>query len=734
MENGDVLILPCQVRYYYIDQQTLVQEAIEEILVSARDENSMLAVDIETTGLDPHLDEIVTIQIGTNLDYQYIFDARRVDCSSLRVVLEQPCWKLGQNIKFDAKFLSVKYGITMRKFFDTFLAEKVLRGGGFSVGVGYSLDAIMLDRLGMELKISSNDFGGDPDLKAKRAKKIMQRSFMSLREHNQLLTPAQLVYASQDVSAQTIFAVAKAQLRELNVEKPNTLYDIEVDSPYVSPEIRARYEKMFPKTLSLWPTAELEFKFLEVVVDMELEGIGFCVDTHDSVMDNIHTDYVKYKTTFLQLMSKITPQKTLLGIASINPDSNSQVLEGLQQLGLSLEDTKSETIETLLLELEPGTHEHDVITSLIGYRKLSKLVASFGKALQDQVHPITKRIHTSVAQVLVTGRISMKEPNLQQIPRGVPWAPTGDKDLDKKIAKERPGLRECFKARPGHQFLIYDYSAQELRVAASISMDQLMIQAFNENKDLHSFSATLMYHEDYDQFAEAVEKGDKEAKDKRTAAKVVSFGSLYGSGASNLSKKLRVSMDDAKEIIQRYWSAYPELAKAMPRYGKLANQYGYSNTVLGRRRYYTNYIDQIRWVQAEPSCKSIDTKVRKLGMKWLVEDGPVTPDNLGYVKKKIISKFQASINRESGNHHIQGTSADMMKLAAVALHRSFKEQDLPAVIVGLVHDEVIVEVKEEFLSSVQALVEDKMKASMLYFCPNVPAEVEGQISPCWVKG
>ena len=83
-------------------------------------------------------------------------------------------------------------------------------------------------------------------------------------------------------------------------------------------------------------------------------------------------------------------------------------------------------------------------------------------------------------QILVTGRISNKEPNLQQIPRGIPWVKTGDKKLDAEV-ESRPGLRECFKAKEGHQFLIYDYSAQELRVAASISVDRLMLQAFKEH-------------------------------------------------------------------------------------------------------------------------------------------------------------------------------------------------------------------------------------------------------------
>ena len=733
LNTGDVLTLPCTVNYFYIDSDEAALEAVERILPLSASSENMLAIDIETTGFDPYLDEIVTCQVGTADDLQYIFDFRKIDPYILRPVFLQPCWKIGHNIKFDAKFLKVKLNVDMSHYFDTFIAEKVLRGGSYTRGVGYALDAVLLDRLSKELKIEFKSFGGDYEAKVKSAKKTMQKSFMGLKKHDQPLSKAQLAYAAQDVAVGTIFSLVEDQKKELMRTGPSTLYDPQMDTPGIDPEIYKSYNSIFPKHLSLWPTALLEFKFIEVVVDMEVEGIGFCKETHAKVLKNILKDYSHYKSAFLKLMAKNCKQKTLLGLASINPDSNQQVLEAFKEMGLELEDTKAATLDNLLRELDPKCHEYEVISNLTGYRKMSKLVDSFGEALVDQVHPLTGRIHPSVEHVLTTGRISMSNPNLQQIPRGVPWVMTGDKEKDEKI-KKRDGLRECFKAKDGNSFLIYDYSAQELRVAASISMDRLMLQAFKEEKDLHSFSATLMYHEDYEDFAKKVEDGDKEAKEKRTHAKIVSFGSLYGSGPSNLSKTLRVSMDEAKDIIRMYWDAYPELALAMPRYGELANKFGYSNTILGRRRYYTDNLTKIKYIELEQDPKVIDKKVRDLKMTWLVEDGPITRDNMRYAKKKIVDRFRAKINRESGNHHIQGTSADMMKLAAVAVRRSIAESKVNASIVGLVHDEVIVECADEDLEAVEAIVQQGMKDAMTYFCPNVPAEVDGHVSPHWMKG
>lgn len=737
MGNKELLVLSSPVNFYYIETKTQAKEAVEEILPLIQDNNQLMAVDVETTGFDPYINDIILLQIGLAGNIQYIFDLRRIDPKVLEPVLKSPCWKVGHNIKFDAKFIKQKLDITMSRMFDTYLAENIIRGGEYSSGEGYGLDQVLKRRLGKELKLVSNSnevsFGGqqaDAGIKTERVKKQLQKSFIEVKDGE--LSDAQLAYAAQDVSSETIFALAQWQTQELKRTGPNTLYDQGV-AQASDPQIIEEYEAVFPRNKSLWDTAKLEFKFLEVLVDMELAGMGFSKATHDQVLKNIEEDYESYRKEFLALLAKKTPQKTLFGTAGINPDSNAQVLEELNRLKLNLPDTNSKNLEVKLRELDKNSLEGRILECLLNYRATSKLVSSFGSKLAAHVHPVTGRIHPSVRQILDTGRISMSDPNCQQIPSKIDWKKTGDPVQD-KVIDARDGLRECFQAKPGYRYVIFDYSAQELRVTASIALEDKMLKAFIEDKDLHCFSATLMYGEDYDSFFARYKNNDKDAKEKRTNAKVVSFGTLYGSGPSSLSKNLNVDFDTAKDIIDRFWAAYPSLKASMTRYGNLAVKHGYSNTVLGRRRYYTDILEKIAWVHSANSPDVIHKKIVDANMKWFLEKhGNVNYDNMQFAKKALINKFTGEIGRQAGNHHIQGTSADMTKLAAVYIRDEFIKKGLDAKVVALVHDEIIVEAEMSIVDESYKIVENYMKKALNLFCPNVPAEVEGHISTCWKK-
>src|SRR3972149_4773877 len=131
LESGDLLILPFEVNYYYITTQEDADLAVQELLPLSSHKDSFLAVDIETSGFCPHRNAIYLLQIGTSKGRQYIFDMRKdINPESLREVLEGPCWKVGHNIRFDAKFLMRHYKIDiLNNAFDTFVAEKVLKGG-----------------------------------------------------------------------------------------------------------------------------------------------------------------------------------------------------------------------------------------------------------------------------------------------------------------------------------------------------------------------------------------------------------------------------------------------------------------------------------------------------------------------------------------------------------------------------------------------------------------------------
>lgn len=737
MKNGDKLVLPCTVNFYYITTQQQVLEAVEELNQKIQDKSSLIAVDIETTGFDPFTKDIILLQIGTSDNIQYIFDYRKIDPTPIVSVLKRDCWKLGHNIKFDAKFIKQKLGLTLSRLFDTYIAEFIIRGGEYSSGYGYSLDEVLLRRLGkgMRLDTSTNPnlllATQDEESKREKVKKQLQSSFVEM-DPSEDLSMAQLAYAAQDVSSEMIFALAQWQIQELKRPAPSTLYDPSIVQTS-DPEVIKLYEEVFPREKSLWETAKLEFQFIEVLVEMELHGMGFCKATHETVLNHIQEDYAGYRKDFLNLLAKKTPQKTLFGTAGINPDSNAQVLEELNRLKLNLPDTNSKNLEVKLRSLDPSTLEARIVQSLLNYRASSKLVQAFGEKLANHIHPVTGRIHCEVRQILDTGRMSTSNPNLQQVPSKIEWKLTGDKVKDAAISA-RDGLRECFKPKPGNRFIIFDYSAQELRVTAAIALEERMLNAFIEGMDLHCFSATLMYDEDYTDFVKKIESGDKAAKEKRTAAKVVSFGSLYGSGPSSLAKNLNVDLDKAKDILDRFWGAYPSLKSAMTRYGDLAIKYGYSNTVLGRRRYYTDILNKIRLVEVETSPNGLQRKLQDAGMVWFFEkNGPVSYDNMGMAKKALISRYKGEIHRQAGNHHIQGTSADMTKLAAIMIRSELMKKNLSAKVVALIHDEIIVESAIEDVDESYKIVEDNMRKALNLFCPNVPAEVDGHVAASWKK-
>lgn len=726
--NGDLLILPCSVNYYYITKNSDAEEAVKLLLPITSNPDNIIGLDIETTGFDPYLHDIILLQIGTKDNIQYIFDLRLIDISILVPIFVSPCWKCGHNIKFDAKFINIKAKVSLSKFFDTYLAEMVIRGGAYT-GEGYSLDAIIKKRLSRELKIQSVGFI-ELD-KVDRVKKTMQTSFLTVK--NESLTDAQLAYAAQDVSSETLLKIASLQTKELKEYYPNTLYDSSIEK-IKNMEIVNSYKSIFPPKLRLWETALLEFKFLELVIQLELNGIGFNIELHSEVLNNIETDYKNYRKEFLNYLTSIPgQQKTLFGGASVNPDSTKQLLEALNRVGLNLPDTSADILENKLHELTEGTLQYNLVNSLLNYRVTAKLISSFGETLAQHVHPITKRIHYTVKQILDTGRISNADPNLQQIVKKINWKKSGKIEYDSSL-NERLGIRECFQAKPGYRFVIFDYSQQELRVAASNSHDENMLNAFIEGKELHSYSATLMYNEDYESFVKKVKAKDQEAIKKRSEAKVVSFGALYGSGSPNLANKLRISLEQARDILDRFWSAYPQLSRSMKSYGEFAIRYGYSNTVLGRRRHYTDLINRIKWIESDFNPASIQKKLEDNGVKWFLEaNGNVTYDNIEQAKKAIIKKLSGRITRQAGNHTVQGSSADITKLAAVNIRKELLSRKLDAQIVGLVHDEIIVEVALDSVNECKEIIENNMKEALNIFCPLVPAEADGSVDIYWKK-
>ncbi len=241
-------------------------------------------------------------------------------------------------------------------------------------------------------------------------------------------------------------------------------------------------------------------------------------------------------------------------------------------------------------------------------------------------------------------------------------------------------IRKAFIARDSnHRIISADYSQIELRIVAAISGDDAMISAFKENKDIHTATAAKVY---------GVPEADV-TKDMRRAAKAVNFGIIYGQSAFGLAENIGVSRTEAKSIIDNYFTQYPAIKQYMDRSVNMAKEHGYAETVMGRKR----------WLR---DIYSANFTVR------------------GYAERNAI------------NMPIQGTAADMIKLAMITIHRELKSQNFATKMILQVHDELVFDVPTGEEDKVTVLIKECMEHAMKL--PNdVPTNVETGIGGNWLE-
>jgi len=754
MENGDALILPYEVCYYYITSPKDMEKVLPDLEEFTSHENNFIAVDIETTGFCPYRKDIYLVQIGLPSGIQYIFDMRKgLDGRRLKKALEGPCWKAGHNIGFDAKFLMRHYGINiLNHTFDTLIAEKVLRGGTEEKNT-YKLDQVVLSRTNKLMEIrghSLKDVSNEAEVE--NAKSMLQKSFI-FHPIEKPFSAAQLAYAASDT--RVLFPLIETQIKLLTKPFPNMLYDERFDL-ISDPHSREFFKKLYPPTLTLWPTAALEFAFLEIVaLDLELGGVGFSEDLHEEVLKHVRKEYKLHRQDFLNSLGDNCQQQTLLGTACVNPDSHAQVLKALEiDLGIYIPEksTNVQVLTRLSLELKKGTQQKRCVDAMLAYRKMAKLLDAYGETLVDSINPVTRRIHSSVNSIVRTGRMSVKRPNFQQIPNLIEWRienkenlPEEELEKKKEELSKRPGFRECFIPREGYQFIVIDYSQQELRIAASTCNDRFMIQAYEEGKDLHSAMASSLMGVTYDEFM-SIYKDEKnprykETKKIRDIAKTVNFGLIYGLSPFNLAARMNITIEEAQILFDQVWNTYKGIKEKLERVSGFALKHKYSNTILGRKRFYDDIQKRINWIAMAKGASQIESIARDSKMKWLYEginertgeENKITEDNLENIRAKMIRKYQGVISRQADNHLIQGSAVEATKLASVNLKKRFKKEELDARMALIVHDELVVEARNDHVEQAHRAVIEEMNRSMEVFFPLVPSIVEGKIENCWKK-
>ena len=285
--------------------------------------------------------------------------------------------------------------------------------------------------------------------------------------------------------------------------------------------------------------------------------------------------------------------------------------------------------------------DHPLVADVLTYRQYAKLKSTYADGLLKVIDP-DGRIRTSFQMtVTATGRLSSTEPNLQNIPTRT--------ELGSK-------MREMFVAAPGHVLVDADYSQIELRLLAHISGDTAMQQAFLSGADFHTVTAARVFHVPQDQVTHQM----------RSRAKAVNFGIVYGISAFSLSQDIGVTVQEAKEYMDRYFATYTGVKQYMTDVVDKAREQGYVETLWHRRR-------------ALPELKSSNFNMRSFG------------------------------ERVALNMPIQGTAADIIKLAMVRVHSRLAREGLAARLIMQVHDELIVECPEEEVPRVEALLQQEMQ-------------------------
>lgn len=398
---------------------------------------------------------------------------------------------------------------------------------------------------------------------------------------------------------------------------------------------------------------EIEFPLVKVLAEMEYEGVKIdpkVLKELDKTADKMIAELEAgiYKEAGVNFNINSTKQLQSVLFEKLKLSAGRKTKTGYSTDSKVLEDLK---------------YQHAIIPMILDYRMVTKIKSTYLLGLMAAVNPKTGRVHTSFNQcVAVTGRLSSLNPNLQNIPIRT--------DMGRSIRKAFVPKDSTFK------ILSADYSQIELRIMAHYANDENMIRAFKNNHDIHTETAMRIFK---------LKHKDDMTPNHRRKAKEVNFGIIYGIGAFGLANRLEIKNTEAKEIIDRYFSEYPNVRNYMEETKEFARTYGYVQTLKGRRRYLKQINNQNATARAEDERAAI-------------------------------------------NMPIQGTAADMIKIAMINIYNEFEKKKLESRMMLQVHDELVFEVKINELETVKKIVADKMKNAIKL---NVPIEVEIGVGDTW---
>lgn len=379
----------------------------------------------------------------------------------------------------------------------------------------------------------------------------------------------------------------------------------------------------------------IEMPLVPVLAKMERAGMLVDPDRLHSLSEGLATQITEVERSIRDLAGDET-----FNIGS--PMQLSHVLFDVMGLPTKgLKKTKRGYYSTNAKVLSDLARDHEIVRLILDWREKSKIKSTY----LDTLGPLRRgdgRVHTTYNQTITaTGRLSSSDPNLQNIPTRSELGRT---------------VKTAFSAGEGSVFLAVDYSQIELRLLAHLSGDEHLVRAFNEGEDFHAETAARVFGVPVSEVT----------PDLRSRAKAVNFGIVYGQQAYGLSQSLHISMAEARDMIDRYYEAYPGVRTFLDNVVARAKQTGYAETMYGRRRHI-------------PELKAKNPQLRGFG------------------------------ERTAMNHPMQGTAADIIKIAMARVSRRLEEEGFAAHMILQVHDELDFECPVEEVERLTAMVRDVME-------------------------
>lgn len=506
------------------------------------------------------------------------------------------------------------------EFREVFADENVTK-----IGQNIKYDILMLSNYGIEVKGKLYDtmlahYLIQPDLKHNLD--LLCKIYLNYEK-----VPTENLIGKKGKNQKTMRSVPVEKLRDYSCEDADLTLQLKLA---IDPELdKSNIRKLFD---------EIEMPLVQVLAAMENAGIKINSDELKKFAVVLRGQIIQLEKEIIELAGQD------FNVAS--PKQLGVILFEKLEIDSKAKKTKSKQYSTAEDVLTRLVDKHPIIQKVLDFRGLKKLLSTYVEALPLLINQKTGKIHTSYNQaVAATGRLSSTNPNLQNIP------------IRTENGRE---IRKVFiPSDDDHIFLSADYSQIELRIMAAMSGDEEMQKAFNEDKDIHSITASKIYKVPVEEVT----------SEMRSKAKTANFGIIYGISAFGLSQRLNISRSEAKELIDGYFENFPKIKQFMDSQIELARKDGFVQTIMGRRRYLKD-------------INSANVMVRGMA------------------------------ERNAINAPIQGSAADIIKIAMINIFRQLKEQQLKSEMVLQVHDELNFDVFKPELEAVQKIVKTEMEGAI----------------------